>query len=768
MQRLALILVSALITITISKAADNRFGARSVHSGTAKGEAALVGPIGTPRISAGVPYYIDNFNGANDTTSLKNRGYKIYYRGTGPQGTAPIWFQGNPAVFSSFNGPDTGYVGSNFQSVTSANTIDNWLVLPALTVVAGDSLIFYERSPTNNSFPDSIAVMFSAIGDSVPEAASWQMLGYFRTTENGTWGRRGFRAPSVASGFNARWAIRYLVYDGGPIGTNSNYIGIDALTVEGPAAQSDIAAAANISPSGSIADNVAATVQAQFSNVGTLGQSNIPVSYSITPGGYSSTRTIASLASGNSTTVTFDPFTPATTGVHSYTIIASHGTDQNRTNDTLRGTFTVFSHFGGGGGTSGGYYFANSLATNAPSYPTYGWVDPIAGGHTAITTWTSGGSGDDDFFGSTPLGFSFPFFGTNFTEVFIGSNGYLTFGTGATTTATTSAIPEAAAPNNWIAACAMDLDVSQTLFPNARVYYFSSPSQFIATYYRVHRWTGTANTDSITFQIILYPNGNIKMQYNDALTNNPPPPLILSDALVGIENAAGTAGIQYRNNGSGPPMFSSPLAIEYGTNPNNLPVQLASFTATPLNQTSVRLHWVTISEINNYGFYVQRRTGTTSTFVEIAGSFVAGHGTTNERHAYQFVDNTLPGSGTYQYRLRQVDLDGTVHHTEPITVTTGVTAVEESAPRVFSLSQNYPNPFNPTTEIRFSVENTARTKLEVFNMLGQPVMTLFDDIAESGRSYRAEVNAAELPSGVYFYRLTSGLRSQLKRMLLLK
>ena len=42
-----------------------------------------------------VPIYTDNFDGANDTTALKNRGYKVYYRGTGPQGTAPIWFQGN-------------------------------------------------------------------------------------------------------------------------------------------------------------------------------------------------------------------------------------------------------------------------------------------------------------------------------------------------------------------------------------------------------------------------------------------------------------------------------------------------------------------------------------------------------------------------------------------------------------------------------------------------------------------------------------------------
>jgi len=96
-----------------------------------------------------VPIYTDNFDGANDTTALKNRGYKVYYRGTGPQGTAPIWFQGNPSTFTAFNGPTNGYVASNYQTVTGANTIDNWLVLPALDIQTGDSLVFWSRSPNS-------------------------------------------------------------------------------------------------------------------------------------------------------------------------------------------------------------------------------------------------------------------------------------------------------------------------------------------------------------------------------------------------------------------------------------------------------------------------------------------------------------------------------------------------------------------------------------------------------------------------------------------
>ncbi len=77
----------------------------------------------------------ENFNVANDTTSLKARGYKIYYRGTGPQGLTATWFQGSSIVFSSLNGPSTGYVAANFNAVTSSNNIDNWLVLPKLNTL---------------------------------------------------------------------------------------------------------------------------------------------------------------------------------------------------------------------------------------------------------------------------------------------------------------------------------------------------------------------------------------------------------------------------------------------------------------------------------------------------------------------------------------------------------------------------------------------------------------------------------------------------------
>ncbi|HXG01551.1 MAG TPA: T9SS type A sorting domain-containing protein, partial [Bacteroidota bacterium] len=71
-------------------------------------------------------------------------------------------------------------------------------------------------------------------------------------------------------------------------------------------------------------------------------------------------------------------------------------------------------------------------------------------------------------------------------------------------------------------------------------------------------------------------------------------------------------------------------------------------------------------------------------------------------------------------------------------------------------------------EIKFSVEQTGRAKLEVHNTLGQKVATLFDGVAEAGRFYRVQFNGSGLASGVYLYRLESGKHHDLKKLILVK
>ena len=171
----------------------------------------------------------DSLDGTNDTTSLKARGYLPYYRGTGPQGLTATWFQGNGTVFPSFNGPTSGYVAANYNVVTSINNIDSWLVLPVTPVGAGDTLSFYERSPTGSTWPDSMRVMYSAVGDSTPEG-TWVELGRFKNSIT-AWTQHIYTAPTA--GPNGRFALRYAVANGGPSGSNSNYIGVDWIRVYG-------------------------------------------------------------------------------------------------------------------------------------------------------------------------------------------------------------------------------------------------------------------------------------------------------------------------------------------------------------------------------------------------------------------------------------------------------------------------------------------------------------------------------------------------------
>ncbi len=89
------------------------------------------------------------------------------------------------------------------------------------------------------------------------------------------------------------------------------------------------------------------------------------------------------------------------------------------------------------------------------------------------------------------------------------------------------------------------------------------------------------------------------------------------------------------------------------------------------------------------------------------------------------------------------------------------------APLNFELFQNYPNPFNPTTDITYSVTNTSNLTLEVYNLLGQKIRTLVNKIHSPGQ-YQVRFDATNLTSGVYFYVLNSGGKSESRKMILLK
>ncbi|MBK7259731.1 MAG: T9SS type A sorting domain-containing protein [Ignavibacteriae bacterium] len=123
--------------------------------------------------------------------------------------------------------------------------------------------------------------------------------------------------------------------------------------------------------------------------------------------------------------------------------------------------------------------------------------------------------------------------------------------------------------------------------------------------------------------------------------------------------------------------------------------------------------------------------------------------------------------GATYYRLKQIDLGGAVHYTDPVQVA-GVTGVTEGQrPSSYDLGQAYPNPFNPSTRIRYAVPEAARVRIGVYNQLGQQVRTLVNEFQEAGM-YEITLNADGLPSGVYVYRMESGMFVDARKVVLLR
>lgn len=219
------------------------------------------------------------------------------------------------------------------------------------------------------------------------------------------------------------------------------------------------------------------------------------------------------------------------------------------------------------------------------------------------------------------------------------------------------------------------------------------------------------------------------------------------------------------------PISSSNLVGKYAIADaaSAMPVQLAFFVAYTIGSDKVTLEWETVSEINNYGFYVEKYNHDLNEYVTIEESFQPGAGTTVIPQRYSWTDNAVTGNQV-EYRLLQIDLDGLKNYSNPIIVmlNPNSTGDNESIPAEFALKQNYPNPFNPTTKISFSLAREGFTTLKIYNLLGEEVATLFSGIAKAGKLHSIEFNAANLPSGVYISRLQSGNDIQTRKMMLMK
>ena len=205
------------------------------------------------------------------------------------------------------------------------------------------------------------------------------------------------------------------------------------------------------------------------------------------------------------------------------------------------------------------------------------------------------------------------------------------------------------------------------------------------------------------------------------------------------------------------------------TNPSNhvnnlvnapLPVELSSFSAT-INQNVVNLKWQTKTEVNNYGFEIERKAANnekgTDNWEKIG--FVNGNGNSNSPKEYTLTDKNPTGGSKFAYRLKQIDNDGKYEYSNEVEV--------ELVPREYILYQNYPNPFNPTTKIKFALPKATKVSLLIYNLLGEKVATLLNEDKEAG-FYNVQFNASNFSTGVYIFRLTAGDFVQTKKMTLVK
>jgi hypothetical protein len=224
---------------------------------------------------------------------------------------------------------------------------------------------------------------------------------------------------------------------------------------------------------------------------------------------------------------------------------------------------------------------------------------------------------------------------------------------------------------------------------------------------------------------------------------------------------------------------SPDVAVDYiaYTDVGVLPVELTSFTAQ-IAEKNVELKWRTATETNNYGFEIERAIDNGQLIPQTTRDaeqraienwskigFVEGNGTTNAPKSYSFTDKS--SNGKISYRLKQIDRDGKFAYSQEVEVTIVTT------PTVFALSQNYPNPFNPTTTIQYSIPvgtdaNPFRlVTLKIYDALGREVATLVNEVKDAG-TYSAQFDGARLSSGVYFARLSSPGKSQIRKLLLMK
>jgi len=325
-------------------------------------------------------------------------------------------------------------------------------------------------------------------------------------------------------------------------------------------------------------------------------------------------------------------------------------------------------------------------------------------------------------------------------------------------------------------------------------FYSSTSGSRYDNYHGLDTFTEGITDNNITLYFKLIPgiqngpNDGIALDYNSSVLQFISYEGVLT-ASEGVASGSTSVDVGVSETSSTPVGYSIGLSGS-GTNYNNftweinsddspgqendnqaLPVELISFSIEVVSK-KVNIRWETATEINNYGFEIQRffispnlLNGNEIIIPEndeewaIVG-FIKGYGNSNSIKNYNFIDTKIQSAGRYYYRLKQIDFDGRYEYSDRI-------EVNLSLPAKIQLNQNHPNPFNPTTNIQFNLPLNAYVNLSVFNILGEKVTELLNGEIPAGY-HNVVFDASDLISGIYFYKLEANNFSKVRKMMLVK
>jgi|GEM_PF-220399 len=359
---------------------------------------------------------------------------------------------------------------------------------------------------------------------------------------------------------------------------------------------------------------------------------------------------------------------------------------------------------GSGGPDAFGYRWIDS---DEPGGPVFTWFDISTIG-TQITSWT--GTSDDGY-ATVNLPFTFPFYGSNVTSsINVCTNGFISANSTSTAYSNT-AIPDVVDPNNALYAFWEDLNLTSR--GSVRTYHDAPNSRFIVQWTAVPRYSGSS--DSLTFQIILQSNGTILYQYLRMAST------ALNSATVGVENTGGS------------------IALQVVYNQNYVHDRMAVMITNDV------LPWASVSPV--------------------IGSIAPGDSASVQLRIHP---SGLIGGRMYNGLLRISGNTPDVRYVR-LGLSTTPNSVDgmPEIPAAFALDQNYPNPFNPSTTIKYQLPEKSHVTLRIYDVVGREVATLVNGIEDSGyKSVRLDAN--NLASGIYIYRLQAGNFTMSKKLLLLK